>query len=592
MKKYFTLAIVATMFAACTNDDSPQTDNLKDTPITLSTNVAELLPSRAITDEGKLVDADLGLFVTSDKTEAKYKATNMKWTGDEDGNWTPTDGKVLYEGNSSTQKAYAYSPFTDDADDGTITVDLTQQTDYLYAESTALTSSEISLEMSHRLSKVTVSVTGTGTEVTGESVASIAFADVPLTATWTLADDSWVNSTTNTGTISADANYSALLLPETESVSVIVTMSSGRVFKATASAPTEGLASGAAYTVELKVGRDAVTMGDVRVADWENMDDPIAGGVAEEFFGYTYDSKTNTYFVYDARGLNKWNEALATDASSNLTLMNDIVMPAVAESESNWIPCEEWVSGTIDGNGHKIIGIVINVTKSFTGFISLGASTLTIKNLGFEGGSVVGKQDVGGIVGQMSGVIENCYNKNTVTATFQHAGGIVGKLSGGKVIASYNIGNVSVNSDYQYTQAGGIAGGLEADAEVVASYNSGTISAPRYATGGIIGSAGATGDKVIGCYNVGTLMNGTENANIGAIVGFYNIAYTQGNMTANWWSDDTMKAFGSRDENDENYALSDEKTWSMFVTVANAALEGYEWKWVDSNIPPTSWIKE
>ena len=283
MKKYFTLVIVATMFAACTNDDSPQTDNLKDTPITLSTNVAELLPSRAITDEGKLVDADLGLFVTSDKTEAKYKATNMKWTGDEDGNWTPTDGKVLYEGNSSTQKAYAYSPFTDDADDGTITVDLTQQTDYLYAESTALTSSEISLEMSHRLSKVTVSVTGTGTEVTGESVASIAFADVPLTATWTLAADEWENSTTTAGTISADANYSALLLPGTESMSVIVTRSSGRVFKATASA-TVGLASGAAYTVELKVGRDAVTMGDVRVADWENMDDPINGGTAEEYY--------------------------------------------------------------------------------------------------------------------------------------------------------------------------------------------------------------------------------------------------------------------------------------------------------------------
>lgn len=285
MKKYLTLAIVATMFAACTNDDSPQTDNLKDTPITLSTNVAELLPTRAITDEGKLVDADLGLFVTSEKTDAKYKAANMKWTGDEDGNWTPTSGRVLYEGNSSTQKAYAYSPFTDDADDGTITVDLTTQTDYLYAaSSTALTSSNISLNMSHCLSKVTVNVTGTGTEVVDDDkVASIAFADVPLTATWTLATDSWVNSTTNIGTISADANYSALLLPETESMSVIVTMNSGRVFKATASA-TEGLASGAAYTVELKVGRDAVTMGDVRVADWENMDDPINGGTAEEYY--------------------------------------------------------------------------------------------------------------------------------------------------------------------------------------------------------------------------------------------------------------------------------------------------------------------
>ena len=285
MKKYLTMAAAALALVACDkNNVDLGIDNTKDTPITLSTNVAELLPTRAITDEGKLVDADLGLFVTSDKTDAKYKAANMKWTGDEDGNWTPTDGKVLYEGTNSTQKAYAYSPFTDDADDGTITVDLTTQTDYLYAaSSTALTSSEISLEMSHRLSKVTVSVTGTGTEVTGESVASIAFADVPLTATWTLAADSWVNSTTNTGTISADADYSALLLPGTASMSVIVTMNSGRVFKATASA-TEGLASGAAYTVELKVGRDAVTMGDVRVADWENMDDPINGGTAEEYY--------------------------------------------------------------------------------------------------------------------------------------------------------------------------------------------------------------------------------------------------------------------------------------------------------------------
>ena len=324
MKKYFAMVAAALALVACDkNNDDLGIDNTKDTPITLSTNVAELLPTRAITDDGKLVDADLGLFVTSDKTDAKYKAANMKWTGDEDGNWTTTDGKVLYEGNSSTQKAYAYSPFTDDADDGTITVDLTTQTDYLYASSTALTGSEISLNMLHRLSKVTVSVTGTGTEVTGESVASIAFADVPLTATWTLADNSWENSTTTIGTIQADANYSALLLPETESMSVIVTMNSDRIFKATASAPTEGLASGAAYTVSLKVGRDAVTMGDVRVADWENMDDLINGGTAEEYFSVdatemTAENLKTTVAQMLADGQTDLYFTLSTDASAEM----------------------------------------------------------------------------------------------------------------------------------------------------------------------------------------------------------------------------------------------------------------------------------
>ena len=254
MKKYFALTTVAMMFTACSNDDLPQTDNLKDTPITISTNVAELVASRTITDEGKLVDAELGLFVTSDKTGTKYKAINMKWTGDASGNWTSTDGKVLYEGINSTQKSYAYSPYSNDADDGKIIVDLKEQTDYLYASPTGLTGSEISLEMSHRLSKVTVNVTEKGTEVaSGDNVKSIAFTNVPVTATWALDDNKWENSTTKTETIPTDATtYSALLFPGTTSMSVVVTMDTDRVFTASVSAPEGGLVAGTWKTHELK----------------------------------------------------------------------------------------------------------------------------------------------------------------------------------------------------------------------------------------------------------------------------------------------------------------------------------------------------
>ena len=83
--RFLTFAVVATMFAACNNENIP-VDETKDTPITIaSAGVAELT-TRVITDD-KLVGitdgepATMSVFITGG-SETKYNATNAKWEHD------------------------------------------------------------------------------------------------------------------------------------------------------------------------------------------------------------------------------------------------------------------------------------------------------------------------------------------------------------------------------------------------------------------------------------------------------------------------------------------------------------------------------
>lgn len=114
--KYFSIIAVALALVACDkNNDDFNIDNTKDTPITIaSAGVAELT-TRVITDDNKLEgimneeSAHMGVFVTGGSAD-KYNATNMHWQHDGD-HWDCTR-TVLFEGASSQQKIYAYSPFS------------------------------------------------------------------------------------------------------------------------------------------------------------------------------------------------------------------------------------------------------------------------------------------------------------------------------------------------------------------------------------------------------------------------------------------------------------------------------------------------
>ena len=159
-------------------------------------------------------------------------------------------------------------------------------------------------------------------------------------------------------------------------------------------------------------------------------------------------------------------------------------------------------SGTFDGKGHKISGIVIDKEANDQGLFGYleGAE---VKNLTIDDATIIiggGKSEAGGIVGYNNGgsTIENCHATNSVTVTAQ-TGGSQGYKVGG--IVGRNWGTVS-----GCTSAATVSGTEE--------------------VGGIVGNnaSGTTKNCLVLAANVST------NSNAGAIVGRY---YNSGTLTNN-----------------------------------------------------------
>ena len=280
--KYFSIIAVALALVACDkNNDDFNIDNTKDTPITIaSAGVAELT-TRVITDDNKLEgimneeSARMGVFVTGGSAD-KYNATNMHWQHDGD-HWDCTK-TVLFEGASSTQKIYAYSPFFFDST-GSIAVNASEQTDWLVASATDLTSSVVNLTMTHALTKLVLKPTF-GTELTSQTITSVKVEGMYASGTLNVSDNTW-SDLPEANTILAMANNELLVIPmeSCTSLPITITMEDARVFKTTINLATVGnkLEAGTQYNIALQIGQDKVTLGEINAEPWV----PSTGGVLE-----------------------------------------------------------------------------------------------------------------------------------------------------------------------------------------------------------------------------------------------------------------------------------------------------------------------
>ena len=278
--KFLTMAATALILASCTNND-PVVDETKDTPITIaSAGVAELT-TRVITDDNKLEgimneeSAHMGVFVTEGSAD-KYNATNMHWQHDGD-HWDCTR-TVLFEGASSQQKIYAYSPFFFDST-GSIAVNASEQTDWLVATATDLTSSVVNLTMTHALTKLVLKPTF-GTELTSQTITSVEVGGMYASGTLNVSDNSWSNLPEANTTLEMK-NNELLVIPMASCTSfpIVITMSDGRKFTADISLAgvNNKLASGYRYNIALQVGQDKVTLGSITASPWGY----ATGGVLE-----------------------------------------------------------------------------------------------------------------------------------------------------------------------------------------------------------------------------------------------------------------------------------------------------------------------
>ena len=274
--------LFSVLFISCDQQEIESPDSMKDAPITIaSAGVAELT-TRVITDDNKLEgimneeSAHMGVFVTGGSAD-KYNATNMHWQHDGD-HWDCTR-TVLFEGASSQQKIYAYSPFFFDST-GSIAVNASEQTDWLVATATDLTSSVVNLTMTHALTKLVLKPTF-GTELTSQTITSVKVEGMYASGTLNVSDNTW-SDLPEANTILAMANNELLVIPmeSCTSLPITITMEDARVFKTTINLATveNMLEAGVQYNIKLQIGQDKVTLGEITASSWGS---PVDSGQLE-----------------------------------------------------------------------------------------------------------------------------------------------------------------------------------------------------------------------------------------------------------------------------------------------------------------------
>lgn len=246
--------------------------------------------------------------------------------------------------------------------------------------------------------------------------------------------------------------------------------------------------------------------------------------------------------------------------------LNDITNPKWYENAdmTSWtsigLENGQKFSCNFDGQGFTVYGIYINESeKNCCGLFGYTNNAI-IKNLKISDSYILGKDNVGSIIGQGkyttisncqsdaivignksvggiagvddSGTYEFCANYGTVTGN-ENIAGIIGVLYYGKygenytVSSSYNTGKISGSRN-----VGGIAGTVDnvstADTIIENCYNSGPITGSETNVGGIVGIL-APWRVVRYCYNVGDIRSDNINAEIGGIIGKREVLTTVSN---------------------------------------------------------------
>ena len=364
--KYIALAAMALTFAACTqeNDFTPETDN---DAVKINATIGKL-QTRVIYTETGATD-----FVTDDQicVVNTMRTSKNSATYTFDGTtWTTTDAFV-WNGSAKNQ-FQAWYPATASFDEFTlptdqISIEELAAADWMTASTSAMVKpadKTINLAFEHKLAKITVEVT----EFTSQ------FGDDPCLygATIYSLRDEYV--TVNGGIIPVLRGNAATAIvcpgkyePGTDLMSVTISDSDRHQtflnVPVNAFLTNTGLQAGKHYKFSLKVGKEAVSISSVSVADWNK--EEINGGVAEEEVipTYEYDATSNIYTVY--RG--KYLQTAFDEAEQTGTTENPATVKIMRDMEVTGIP-NEYVdiveqdllmdAGVIilDLNGHTLTG--------------------------------------------------------------------------------------------------------------------------------------------------------------------------------------------------------------------------------------------
>ncbi len=177
-------------------------------------------------------------------------------------------------------------------------------------------------------------------------------------------------------------------------------------------------------------------------------------------------------------------QLMAMNLGADYTLANDIKYTGDMWSSKGFDPIgtnATRFTGSFDGLGHTISDVLINrPTTDDVGLFGHTNAGSLIQNVGLVGGSVKGKNSVGGLVGKHRGTITNSYATGSVDGQ-NDVGGLVGENIE-TIQNSYAAGSVSGISS-----VGGLVG-FDMYGTIENSYASGSVSGTNN-VGGLIGAA-------------------------------------------------------------------------------------------------------
>ncbi|WP_312440426.1 YDG domain-containing protein [Janthinobacterium sp.] len=210
-------------------------------------------------------------------------------------------------------------------------------------------------------------------------------------------------------------------------------------------------------------------------------------------------------------------QLMAMNLAGNYTLRQDVNVAATGLltdvwNSNNFIPVGTGTTtpftGTLDGAGHVVSGLVINRPgTNFAGLFGTTSSTAIVRNIGLEGGSITGKNGTGALIGSNLGTVSGSFSTVSVSGATQ-VGGLVGVNGVGSTITnSYASGAV--------TGTGTIGGlvGLNTGS-LINNYASGTVTGGSV-SGGLAGSNSGTGTSTGNFWDTTTSVKATSATGTG-----------------------------------------------------------------------------
>lgn len=552
------MAACAALLASCTNEEMNEGLGI-DTPIQVTASVEGIMTTRADNTTESLTE--LGLSIKDGQSyDGDYAGENIKVSKPEDASaWTLAD-EVLYKGSGQTY--FAYAPYDADMTGETLTftVDADQAkndlqgSDLLHA-SGKVESANLSVTFSHKLSKLTVTLTPEGfgpdevkfTGVTlqgtlptttlalvdGESVEAGALGEASGTAT---DIKMWHNEG-----VEDVPTYECILVPQEATYSVLINATVGSEQKTYVYTPSAAykFESDQRYTLALKVKKteEPTAIESIDVKGWGDGNAIALGNGEADELDYTIDAEGH-YTVRTAEGLQEWATAVVSDNDINCTLAANIDMTGQTWQRANII-----YSGTFDGNGHTITGLTDCLLEINNG---------TVRNLTFiePNVNVTSSFNAGAVTGENGGTIENCH---VVGGSIASGNGFIPPIISVGGIAGVNNNKIRACSSSAAVTA------IEGD-EI----------------GGIVGD---NKGSVLACYATGSVTG--NGADIGAIAGRNSNTTT----TCYWWSGNTAQGVGEGTDNTTK--VEGDVDWETARTTMNEALltDGISYRWVANGGP-------